>query len=60
MEDELLIEAVRKQIIIYDISSLAYRNMEKKKQAGDRLRRRLDSQVGVNFYLLGMYKKYIY
>jgi hypothetical protein len=26
MEDELLIEAVRKQIIIYDISSLAYRN----------------------------------
>lgn len=30
MEDEKLIEAVKKRAIIYDITSLAYRNAEKK------------------------------
>ena len=30
MEDEKLIEAAKKRIIIYDVSSLGYRNAEKK------------------------------
>jgi len=33
MEDEILVEAVRRRSIVYDVSYLSYRNNDKKERA---------------------------